>query len=155
MQKLMLISFPRMLVYLRMYYLQGYRICGPPIERLWRLEEQQRNIFHFLTTPSSTPTCLPALREEQGFWRKQSQPPLSSIIVPTPRINVLSPLSVLTWARRASGWLLQARRTLGPRNPSLQTLAAWPGPLQHWMAASCARLGGLHHCGLCFSSSLR
>lgn len=60
--------------------------------------KQQRNTFHFLTTSSSTPSCLPALRQEQvnlfpvldtgwsGGLQKPNQPP-SSTIVPASDLN--------------------------------------------------------------------
>ena len=60
-----------------MYYLQGYRICRPPIERLWRLEEGSSKGISFTFSPPLPPHPAASKHwEEQGFWRKQSQRPL-------------------------------------------------------------------------------
>lgn len=141
---------------------------GLVVESIFQIEEGewQRNIFHFLITPSSTPSCLPALKDKQMILSSLRQwsgglkkpKPTSSLLLCLvwSELKIPGLLSLcLTWARKAWGWLFQTRRTWGLRSPSLQTLAARLGPLQHWTVASCARLGGHHQCGLYFYSSLR
>lgn len=62
----------------RTYRLHAYLICGLVVESIFEIGvgEQQRNILHFLITSSSTPSCLPALREGQVTLSSLSAAPV-------------------------------------------------------------------------------